>query len=118
MLHRGYCVSVSCYGHIYRRKNGNMKQDIKMRTKKQLWIGIFAVSILFLLCINNVLAFEDTIQNHWDIDGDGFGDVDDLNNTWVSEIYEEGEASAEIKIEQSPPSLPYMMGIYLSLIHI
>jgi hypothetical protein len=71
--------------------------------------------VLLLLCLSVSVGsceFGDTVQNHWDMDGDGFGDIDDLTNLWVpiSPYHTTGGGSAtDITIVQK--GLPYSQSI-------
>ena len=44
---------------------------------------LFVVVLLCLFVGVGSSTLEDTVQNHWDMDGDGFGDIDDLTDVWV-----------------------------------
>ena len=71
--------------------------------------------VLLLLCFSVSVGnceFTDTVQNHWDMDGDGFGDIDDLTNLWVpiSPYHTTGGGSAtDLTIVQK--GLPYSQSI-------
>ena len=46
-------------------------------------LAIVVGILVCLVLVSGAAGFEDTVQNHWDMDGDGFGDVDDLTDLWL-----------------------------------
>lgn len=56
-------------------------------SKKYIAIGIIVAFVVLLATASVGSCFSDNAEYHWDIDGDGFGDADDLSDLWVVESY-------------------------------
>ena len=74
--------------------------------------GLIALVLVFGLVglVSATDDFEDNVQNHWDMDGDGFGDGDDLENLWVA-WYDPCLTIDYIDIINSPASYPHSASI-------
>jgi hypothetical protein len=73
---------------------------------------LFAIVMLSVFIGAGSCEFEDTVQNHWDMNGGGFGDKADLTNLWVpiSPYHTTGGAQVtDITIVQK--GLPYSQSI-------
>jgi len=72
---------------------------------------IFVALFLAMISICNAMALDETVQNHWDMDGDGFGDKDDLANYWNIAISGQPLSSSQI-YSPSITGFPYTQSIH------
>ena len=76
MSRRGYCVLAFYCGHIFRRRGGSMRRDIKILREIGLmhrrmqgkyitktWISVIVILIIVSWLVGGVYAFEDTFQH-------------------------------------------------------
>ena len=80
---------------------------------------LIVLLVLCFLIVNTSAGFEDTVQNHWDMDSDGFGDQDDLEDLWWPSVSggvaggSHTHCSHAESITITPYTLSYSETIYL-----